>query len=68
MRTLNVVSSTVKGKRVVLVDDSIARHHLRPHHQAAVDAGAAEVHFRVSAPFNTPATFGDRLIPIRSCW
>ena len=33
---LNVVSSTVKGKRVVLVDDSIVRGtHLRPHHQAA---------------------------------
>jgi len=57
---LNPVSSTVKGKRVVLVDDSIVRgttcariiNLLR-------EAGATEVHMRCSAPaFRHPCYFG----------
>lgn len=57
---LNVIPSVVKGKRVIMVDDSIVRgttsarivHLLR-------QAGAAEVHVRVSAPpFISPCYYG----------
>lgn len=57
---LNPIASTVKGKRVVLIDDSIVRgttslkivNLLR-------EAGAAEVHFRASSPeFLYPCYFG----------
>lgn len=57
---LNTVSSTVKGKRVIMIDDSIVRgttcarivKQLR-------DAGATEVHVRVSAPpFRYACYFG----------
>ncbi len=57
---LNTISSTVKGKRVILIDDSIVRgttskrivHLLR-------EAGATEVHMRVSSPpFLHPCHFG----------
>lgn len=57
---LNVVPSTIKGKRVVMIDDSIVRgttcarivNQLR-------EAGAKEVHVRVSAPpFLFPCYFG----------
>lgn len=57
---LNVVPSTIKGKRVVMIDDSIVRgttcarivKQLR-------EAGAKEVHVRVSAPpFLFPCYFG----------
>ena len=57
---LNVISSTVKGKRVVLVDDSIVRGTTSARIIKLLrDAGAAEVHFRVSAPpFKYPCYFG----------
>lgn len=57
---LNVVKSVVSGKRVILVDDSIVRgttcqrivNLLR-------EAGATEVHMRVSCPpFTNPCYFG----------
>ncbi|MEG1835403.1 MAG: amidophosphoribosyltransferase [Oscillospiraceae bacterium] len=57
---LNTVSETVKGKRVVMIDDSIVRgttcarivNQLR-------EAGASEVHVRISAPpFLYPCYFG----------
>ena len=57
---INPISSTVKGKRVVLIDDSIVRgttclqivHLLR-------EAGAKEIHFRLTAPpFKFPCYFG----------
>lgn len=57
---LNVVPSTIKGKRVIMIDDSIVRgttcarivNQLR-------EAGAKEVHVRVSAPpFLFPCYFG----------
>lgn len=57
---LNVVADTVKGKRVVLVDDSIVRGTT-----CAIivkllrDAGATEVHMRSSAPeFLNPCYYG----------
>jgi amidophosphoribosyltransferase len=57
---LNVVSSTVKGKRVALVDDSIVRGTTSARIIKLLrDAGAAEVHFMVSAPpFKYPCYFG----------
>ena len=57
---LNVVSSTVKDKRVVLVDDSIVRGTTSARIIKLLrDAGAAEVHFMVSAPpFKYPCYFG----------
>ncbi|MDL2220046.1 amidophosphoribosyltransferase [Eubacteriales bacterium OttesenSCG-928-N14] len=48
---LNPLAVTVKGKRVVLVDDSIVRGNTsRLIIQAMRDAGAAQVHMRVSSP------------------
>jgi len=48
---LNAVTSTVKGKRVVLVDDSIVRGTTSQHTvQLLRDAGAKEVHYRLSSP------------------
>lgn len=55
---LNPVAATLRGKRVVVVDDSLVRgttskkliRHLR-------DAGALEVHMRVSAPPSTDPCF-----------
>ena len=57
---LNVVSSTVKGKRVVLVDDSIVRGTTSARTIRLLrEAGAAEVHYRISAPpFAHPCYFG----------
>ena len=57
---LNAISSTVKGKRVVLVDDSIVRGTTSARIIKLLrDAGAAEVHFMVSAPpFKYPCYFG----------
>ncbi len=70
---LNVVSSVVKGKRVVLVDDSIVRGTTCAHIVRMLrDAGATEVHVRSSAPaFKFPCYFGtdvdscDKLIACR---
>lgn len=57
---LNVIPSTVKGKRVVLIDDSIVRGTTSARIIKLLrDAGAQEVHFRVSAPpFAHPCYFG----------
>jgi len=57
---LNVLKETVKGKRIIMIDDSIVRgttsamivKELR-------DAGAAEVHVKITAPpFRYPCYFG----------
>ena len=57
---LNALSATVKGKRVVLVDDSIVRGTTS--RQIVVllrEAGAVQVHLRISAPpFIAPCYFG----------
>ncbi len=48
---LSAVKATVAGKRVVLVDDSIVRGTTSKHTvQLLRDAGAKEVHYRLSSP------------------
>lgn len=57
---LNVLSDTVKGKRVVLVDDSIVRGTTCARIVKLLrEAGAVEVHMRSSAPpFTNPCYYG----------
>ena len=57
---LNPIADTVKGKRVVLVDDSIVRGTTSKQIvQLLREAGATEVHFRSSSPkFLYPCYFG----------
>ncbi len=57
---LNVISNTVKDKRVVMIDDSIVRGTtMRRIVNLLRDAGAKEVHVRVSCPpFIAPCYFG----------
>ncbi len=57
---LNPVSATVRGKRVVLIDDSIVRGTTSARIVKLLrDAGATEVHMRVSAPpFKNPCYYG----------
>ncbi|MDR3172560.1 MAG: amidophosphoribosyltransferase, partial [Treponema sp.] len=57
---LNPISATVAGKRVVLIDDSIVRGTTSARIVKVLrEAGAKEVHMRVSAPpFINPCYFG----------
>jgi len=57
---LNTVEATIKGKRVVLIDDSIVRGTTTGRIVRLVrEAGAKEVHVRISAPpFINPCYFG----------
>ena len=57
---LNPIASVVKGKRVVLIDDSIVRGTTSKRIEGLLrDAGATQVHFRVSAPpFLNPCYYG----------
>ena len=57
---LGALRSTVEGRRVVMIDDSIARGATsRQIISLLREAGAKEVHFRVSAPpFIAPCYFG----------
>jgi len=65
---LNVLRSSVEGKRVVMIDDSIVRGTTCANIiRALKDAGAKEVHMRVSSPpFLWPCYFGTD-IPSRDC-
>lgn len=70
---LNAISSTVKGKRVVMIDDSIVRGTTCARIVKLLrDAGAKKVHVRISCPpFIAPCYFGtdidakDKLIACR---
>ena len=57
---LNVIAETVRGKRVVLIDDSIVRGTTSERIVRLLrEAGAKEVHMRVSSPpFRCPCFFG----------
>ena len=57
---LNPISSVVKGKRVVLIDDSIVRGTTSARIVKLLrDAGAKEVHMRVTCPpFMNPCYYG----------
>lgn len=57
---LNALASTVRGKRVIVVDDSIVRGNTcRRTVQLIREAGAREIHYRVaSPPFLYPCFFG----------
>ncbi|MDR3338261.1 MAG: amidophosphoribosyltransferase [Treponema sp.] len=56
----NVIKSEVRGKRVVVIDDSIVRGTTSRHLVSILrEAGAKEVHFRVcSPPVRFPCYFG----------
>ena len=48
---LNINRALVKGKRIVLVDDSVVRGTTsRKIKEMVIEAGAAEVHFRIASP------------------
>lgn len=48
---LNVNRALIKGKRVILVDDSVVRGTTSQKiKQMIIDAGASEVHFRIASP------------------
>jgi amidophosphoribosyltransferase len=48
---LNVNRAVIAGKRIVLVDDSVVRGTTsRKIREMVLDAGAAEVHFRIASP------------------
>ncbi len=57
---LNALVSTVRGKRVIVVDDSIIRGNTcRRTVQLVREAGAREIHYRVASPrFEYPCFFG----------
>lgn len=57
---LNVIGETVRGKRVVLIDDSIVRGTTSARIVRLLrEAGAAQVHMRISSPpFRHPCFFG----------
>ena len=57
---LNVIKETVDGKKVILIDDSIVRGTTSAYIiKLLKDAGAKEVHLRISSPpFKHPCYFG----------
>ena len=64
---LNPIKEIIRGKRVVLVDDSIVRGTTSKKLIKMVkDAGAREVHFRISSPPTTHSCFYGIDTPARS--
>ena len=57
---MNVLKEVVKGKRIVMIDDSIVRGTTSGRIVKMLkDAGATEVHVRISSPpFKFPCYFG----------
>lgn len=57
---LNPIAGTVRGKRVILIDDSIVRGTTSAHIVRLIrEAGAKEVHMRISSPpFLNPCYYG----------
>lgn len=57
---LNALADTVRGKRVIMIDDSIVRGTTSAHLVSLLrEAGATEVHMRISCPpFLHPCYFG----------
>lgn len=57
---INVLKAAVKGKRIVIIDDSIIRGTTSAHIVKLLrDAGASEVHMRISSPpFLYPCYYG----------
>lgn len=57
---LSVLGATVKGKRLVIIDDSIVRGNTASHIVKLLrEAGASEVHMRISSPpFKYPCYYG----------
>ena len=57
---LSIIKSVVKGKRIVLIDDSIVRGTtIRKLIEMLKDAGATKVHVRISSPpFRYPCYYG----------
>ncbi|HUP15732.1 MAG TPA: amidophosphoribosyltransferase [Acidimicrobiia bacterium] len=57
---LNPIASTIKGRRIVLIDDSIVRGSTtRQLVQLVRECGAAEVHLRISSPpYRWPCYYG----------
>ena len=57
---LNPLPESIRGKRLVVVDDSIVRGTTTRQVVAMLrEAGAAEVHFRVSSPpYKWPCFYG----------
>lgn len=70
---LNAIAENIRGKRVIMIDDSIVRGTTSARIVALLrEAGAKEVHMRVSSPpfrhacyFGTDVDSGDRLIACR---
>ena len=69
-RKLNPLTDAIVGKRLVVVDDSIVRGTTqRSVIKMLREAGAAEVHLRISSPPGAgPASTGSTRPPTRSCW
>ena len=63
----NPLPEIVAGKRIVVVDDSIVRGNTTRQIVAMLkEAGAKEVHLRISAPpIRHPATTGSTCRPVR---